>query len=193
MARGGGVSLGMLASAGIGILVLAVVLPRPDFKKEPLSFLKSLLGANMLAPVIGGQMETAMPALSSRVHQKICNTLEANGATSGWNATYRARFLKRSPPGSKQHRTQNRSGCVGAVRENGLKNKHGFGNAPLYIPLPDRGWACDSCSHHYLRASRSFFDVSEGHDGPQGIAKDHPPEDPGKGPPSFHHEPWCFG
>lgn len=54
MARGGSpISLGMLTSVGVGILALAIVF--------------------MLAPVIGGQMEAAMPAL---------------GATSGWNASY---------------------------------------------------------------------------------------------------------
>lgn len=53
MARGGGVSIGMLAVAGVGILVLAIVF--------------------MLAPTIGGQMETAMPALA---------------ANSNWNSTY---------------------------------------------------------------------------------------------------------
>lgn len=196
--------MGMLASAGIGILVLAVVLPRPDFKKEPLSFLKSLLGANMLAPVIGGQMETAMPALSSRVHQKICNTLEANGASSNWNATYRGRLIARGRPGSKQHRTEDTL-RVKTTHEGSQSFKGPDVWEQLSPFLIDSskskkngftGWigrAGDSRSHHYLRASRSFFDVSEGHDGPLGIAKDHPPEDPGKGPPSFHHEPWCFG
>jgi hypothetical protein len=54
MARGeGGINIGMLVGAGVGILALAIVF--------------------MLGPVIGGQMETAMPAL---------------GANSEWNATY---------------------------------------------------------------------------------------------------------
>ena len=53
MARGGGVNIGMLVGAGVGILALAVVF--------------------MLGPVVGGQLETAMPAL---------------GASSNWNASY---------------------------------------------------------------------------------------------------------
>jgi hypothetical protein len=54
MARGeGGIGIGMLVSCGVGILALAIVF--------------------MLGPVIGGQMEAAMPAL---------------GATSNWNSSY---------------------------------------------------------------------------------------------------------
>lgn len=64
MARGAGISLNMLATVGVGILVLAIVLPRPDPKKNVLSLLKSLLGANMMAPLIGGSIEDAMPSLS---------------------------------------------------------------------------------------------------------------------------------
>lgn len=53
MARGGGIGIGALAMAAVGILVVAIVFS--------------------LAPTIGGQIDSAMPAL---------------GATSNWNATY---------------------------------------------------------------------------------------------------------
>ncbi|HOS83059.1 MAG TPA: hypothetical protein PK445_10085 [Methanolinea sp.] len=43
MARGGGINIGMLVGAGVGILALAIVF--------------------MLGPVIGGQLESSMPTL----------------------------------------------------------------------------------------------------------------------------------
>ena len=68
MARGGGVSIGMLAAAGVGILVLAIVfMLAPTIPEEVRKKKKGLSG------VSGGQMENAMPAL---------------GASSNWNSTY---------------------------------------------------------------------------------------------------------
>lgn len=90
MARGGGISLGMLASAGIGILVVSVVFMLAPVIPEKVQ-IKRKFRKEGFSGARGGQMEAAMPAL---------------GATSNWNATYRARFLKRSPPESKQHRTE---------------------------------------------------------------------------------------
>lgn len=69
MAQGGGIGIGLLTAAGIGILALA------NCSKSLKLKLKALAGGIvfMLGPVIGGQMEEAMPALS---------------ATSNWNASY---------------------------------------------------------------------------------------------------------
>lgn len=156
--------MGMLASAGIGILVLAVVLGKPG------------------VPEVYG-------LFSSLLHEYACS--RNRWADGGGHASPGRKFWLEC---NVQHRTQNRSGCVGAVRENGLKNKHGFGNAPLYIPLPDRGWACDPRSDHNFCSSWSFRDVSTKYDRPCGqcTVVDHPLEGPGKDPPemcSFNHEP----
>jgi hypothetical protein len=72
MARGGGVSIGMLSIAGVGILVLAIVfMLAPTIPEEVRKRLKYRKAG--LSGVRGGQMETAMPAL---------------GASSNWNSTY---------------------------------------------------------------------------------------------------------
>lgn len=65
--EGGGINLGLLVAAGIGILALAVV-----FMLGPVSKISQRV-KRLFYRDIGGQMEAAMPALS---------------ATSAWNASY---------------------------------------------------------------------------------------------------------
>jgi hypothetical protein len=100
----------MLSIAGVGILVLAIVF--------------------MLAPTIGGQMETAMPAL---------------GASSNWNSTYNT-GLKTGPDVWEQLKIAVSMFAITIM-----------GPGSLQFAIPDRRRARYPGSNHHLCPQGSLW------------------------------------